>query len=150
MLPRHRPYFHLSSHVSAQSAVDVILPRVTLPVVTRVTSALVHPYAQMFKSYCHVSLLGSAMCHHPELPRHFCHISIRTCHVSVCTDCIINNYFFACLTFRTECDIFSIRTLFDIKIIPLESGRRDGRNGVGFIRFRALSFLSIFHALIAF
>jgi hypothetical protein len=59
-------------------------------------------------------------------------------------------FFFACLTFRTECDIFSIRTLFDKVNIPPESGRRDGRNGVGFVAFRALSFLSIFQALSGF
>jgi hypothetical protein len=54
---------------------------------------------------------------------------------------------FACLARRTECDIFFIRTPFAIKIIPPESGRRAGRHGVGFVGFRALSFLSIFHAL---
>jgi hypothetical protein len=42
---------------------------------------------------------------------------------------------FACLARQTECDIFSIRTPFDIKIIPPESGRRAGRNGVGFVGF---------------
>jgi hypothetical protein len=58
--------------------------------------------------------------------------------------------FFACLTFRTERDIFSIRTPFDEVNIPLESGRRYGRNGTGFVTFRALSFLSIFQALSGF
>jgi hypothetical protein len=58
--------------------------------------------------------------------------------------------FFACLPFRTERDIFSIRTPFDEVNIPPESGRRDGRNGTGFVAFRALSFLSIFQALSGF
>jgi hypothetical protein len=58
--------------------------------------------------------------------------------------------FFACLPFRTERDIFSIRAPFDEVNIPPESGRRDGRNGTGFVAFRALSFLSIFQALSGF
>jgi len=66
-----------------------------------------------------------------------------------CTDCTVSN-FFSCLTFQTECDIFSIWTPFDKVNIPLESGRQDGCNGVGFIRFWALSFLSIFQALSGF
>jgi hypothetical protein len=36
------------------------------------------------------------------------------------------------------------------KNIPPESGRRAGRNGVGFVGFWALSFLRIFHALTGF
>jgi hypothetical protein len=84
-----------------------------------------------------------------NLPRH-CTES-ATCH---CTDVPrvlpSQHQIFACLTFRTERDIFSIRTPFDIKIIPPESGRRDERNGTGFIAFRALSFLSIFQALSGF
>jgi hypothetical protein len=59
-------------------------------------------------------------------------------------------FFFACLTYRTERDIFSIRSPFDKVNIPPESGRRDGRNGTGFVAFRALSFLSIFQALSGF
>ena len=74
--------------------------------------------------------------------------AVRNCHVD-CTDCTVIP-FFACLTFRTERDIFSIQTLFDEVNIPLELGRRDGRNGTGFIAFRALSFLSIFQALSGF
>jgi hypothetical protein len=58
--------------------------------------------------------------------------------------------FFSYLTFQTECDIFSIRTPFDKVNIPPESGRRDEHNGVGFIGFQALSFLSIFQALSGF
>jgi hypothetical protein len=54
------------------------------------------------------------------------------------------------LTFRTERDISSIRTPFDEVNIPPESGRRAGRNGTGFVAFRALSFLSIFQALSGF
>jgi hypothetical protein len=52
--------------------------------------------------------------------------------------------FFACLGFRTERDIFRIRSPFDEVNIWPESRRRDGRNGIGFVGFRALSFLSIF------
>jgi hypothetical protein len=81
---------------------------------------------------------------------------VRTCHVC-CTDVPHGLYglyshppFFACLPFRTERDIFSIRTPFDEVNIPPESGRRDGRNGTSFVAFRALSFLSIFQALSGF
>jgi hypothetical protein len=52
--------------------------------------------------------------------------------------------FFACLLIWTERDIFRIRSPFDEVNIPPESGRRDGRNGIVFVRFGALSFLSIF------
>ena len=83
---------------------------------------------------CHMSCTKSATCHCTDVPR-----VLPSQHQN-----------FACLTFRTERDIFSIRTPFDIKIIPPESGRRDGRNGTGFIAFRALSFLSIFQALSGF
>jgi hypothetical protein len=55
--------------------------------------------------------------------------------------------FFAYLTYWTERDIFSIRSLFEKVNIPPESRRRDGRNGIGFVAFQALSFLSIFQAL---
>jgi hypothetical protein len=82
-----------------------------------------------------------------------CHVSVRTCHVSVrtdCTDCTVSKFFFACLTYRTERDIFSIRSPFDKVNIPPESGRRDRRNGIGFVTFRELSFLSIFQALSGF
>jgi hypothetical protein len=45
---------------------------------------------------------------------------------------------FACLAWRTDRDIFSIRTPFEkVNILP-ESGRRDGRNGTIFVTFRAL------------
>ena len=74
--------------------------------------------------------------------------AVRPCHVD-CTDCTVIP-FFACLTFRTERDIFSIRTPFDEVNIPPKSGRRDRRNGIGFVAFRALSFLSIFQALSGF
>jgi hypothetical protein len=59
-------------------------------------------------------------------------------------------FFFTCLTYRTECDIFSIWSPFDKVNIPPESGRRDGRNGTCFVAFQALSFLSIFQALSGF
>jgi hypothetical protein len=45
---------------------------------------------------------------------------------------------FACLAWRTDRDISSIRTPFAKVNIPPESGRRDGRNGTVFIAFRAL------------
>jgi hypothetical protein len=51
-----------------------------------------------------------------------------------CTDCTVT-HFFACLGFRTECDIFRIRSPFDEVNIWPESGRRDRRNGTGFVRF---------------
>jgi hypothetical protein len=82
---------------------------------------------------CHVSHVRT--CH--MSPVRTFHVIIRTCHVSVrtdCTDYTVNN-FLACLTFRTECDIFSIRTSFDKVNIPPKSGRRDGCNGVGFVAF---------------
>jgi hypothetical protein len=89
-----------------------------------------------------------------------CHISIRSPHV-IFTDMPrqrpyglyglhSQQFFFAYLTFQTECDIFSIQTPFNKVNIPPESGRRDRCNGVGFIGFQALSFLSIFQALTGF
>jgi hypothetical protein len=45
---------------------------------------------------------------------------------------------FACLAWRTDRDIFSIRTPFEKVNIPPESGRRDRRNGTVFVAFRAL------------
>jgi hypothetical protein len=57
-----------------------------------------------------------------------------------------SSLFFTCLTFQTECDIFSIRSPFDKVNIPPESGRRDRCNGTGFVAFQALLFLSIFQA----
>ena len=53
---------------------------------------------------------------------------------------------FSCLAWWTDRDNSFIRTPFAKVNIPPESGRRDGRNGIGFIAFRALSFLSIFQA----
>ena len=46
------------------------------------------------------------------------------------------------LAWRTDRDIFSIRTPFEKENIPLESGRRDRRNGTVFVTFRALWKLS--------
>jgi hypothetical protein len=100
----------------------------------------------------------------PRVLRTVCHVSppgwptssVRTCHVSLYGPATwlyglpSQHQIFACLTFRTERDIFSIRTPFDEVNIPPESGRRDGRNGTGFVAFRALSFLSIFQALSGF
>jgi hypothetical protein len=42
---------------------------------------------------------------------------------------------FACLAWRTDRDIFSIRTPFEKVNIPPESGRRDGCNGTVFVTF---------------
>jgi hypothetical protein len=101
---------HLRIGPSVRQNVQICLPRVT----TR---------------GCHMS------------PVWTCHVSsVRTCHVSVHTSLYGLHsqqffFFFACLTFRTECDIFSIRTPFDKVNIPPESGRRDRRNGTGFIAF---------------
>jgi hypothetical protein len=102
---------------------------------------------------------GDATCPPYGLP----HVTSWLAHV-ICTDMPRQLYgratwtvrtaqsspFFACFPFRTEHDIFSIRTPFDEVNIPLESGRRDRRNDTGFVRFRALSFLSIFQALSGF
>jgi hypothetical protein len=83
------------------------------------------------------------------------HQPTKTCHVTTvrsyglygpatsdCTDCTDwysqHLIFFACLAWRTDRDIFSIRSPFDKVNIPPESGRRDGRNGTVFVAFRAL------------
>jgi hypothetical protein len=101
-------------------------------------------------SSCHVSSSCAATCHHPALPRHCTEstsalyglpcVTVRTCHVSLygrATSAVrtgtVSIPKFACLAFRTERDIFLIRTPFAIKIIPPDSGRRDGRNGTGFV-----------------
>jgi hypothetical protein len=100
---------------------------------------------------CHVSSSEAAMCHILELPHQLYRptmSAVRTCHMD-CTNYTVIP-FFACLNFRTERDIFSIRTPFDKVNIPPESRRRDRRNGIGFVAFRALSFLSIFQALSGF
>jgi hypothetical protein len=54
-----------------------------------------------------------------------------------CMDCMdyTVTHFFACLGFRTECDIFRIRSPFDEVNIWPESGRRDRHNGAGFVGF---------------
>jgi hypothetical protein len=90
---------------------------------------------------CHVSLYGPV---HVSLYGPATSASVQTVRTAQ------SAIFFACLTFRTERDIFSIRSPFDKVNIPPESGRRDGRNGIGFVAFRALSFLSIFQALSGF
>jgi hypothetical protein len=142
-LPRHSPYC------------PVILPCQPADV----THATCHPFSG---DTCH---LGIGPTVHPKVkiylphvttqgyhmsPVRTCHMSsVQTCHVSVRMDYTVNNLF-ACLTFRTECDIFSIWTPFDKVNIPPESRRQDGRNGTGFVAFRALLFLSIFQALSGF
>jgi hypothetical protein len=124
-----------------------------------VTHATCHPYSG---DTCHLGIgpavrpyaqncltrVVSWRCH--VYPVRTCHVSVWTCHVSVrtdCMDCTVNN-FFACLTYRTERDIFSIRSPFDKVNIPPESGRRDGHNGTGFVAFQALSFFIVFQALV--
>jgi hypothetical protein len=100
---------------------------------------------------CHVSSSKATTCRILKPPRQL-YVSatsaVWTYHVD-CTDCTVIP-FFACLTFQTERDIFFIRTPFDKVNIPPESGRRDRHNGIGFVAFRALSFLSIFQALSGF
>jgi hypothetical protein len=143
------------------------MPRVTLPVVTHVTSDWSNrtPKTPNLPDTCHCLrlprvLYGSATCHRMDLPHVIpwcCHITYMdlpcvivrtdTCPVRTVRTGTVSIQNFACLAWRTECDIFSIRTPFEKKIIPPESGRRDRCNGVSFIKFRALSFLSIFHAL---
>jgi hypothetical protein len=61
--------------------------------------------------------------------------TVRTGTVSI-------KFFFACLAWRTDHNIFSIRSPFDRVNIPPESGRRDGRNDIVFVAFRALWNLS--------
>jgi hypothetical protein len=173
-LPRHFPYVqstmprHLHVEIctvqsSPRHLLTSSMPRVTLPVVTRVTSGLVQLRAKMPNQpdTCRLLVL-------PRVVIRGCHVlqyesttsAIRTCHVSSYgLTCVLYGLYgqvqsasknFPCLAWRTECDIFSIRTPFDKNIIPLESGRRARRNGVGFVGFRALSFLSIFQALTGF
>jgi hypothetical protein len=82
----------------ATSAADVTLPRVTLSVVTRVTSVLVQLYLCTLESSCHVLHPGAAMCRHPMLP---C-VTFWSHHVS-CTDVprglyrLYSHPFFFCL-----------------------------------------------------
>jgi hypothetical protein len=115
------------------------------------------------RAMCHLGM-GPAV--RPNVQICLTHFITRGCHVS-CTDLLCqrtdmprqrpyglyglhSQQFFPCLTFQTECDIFSIWTLFDKVNIPLESGRRDGCNGTSFVAFRALSFFSTFQALSGF
>jgi hypothetical protein len=65
----------------ATSSDDVSVPRVTLSVVTRVTSVLAQPYVQTSISACHVSLSDAATCHLYGPPR----VIFWSRHVS-CTD----------------------------------------------------------------
>jgi hypothetical protein len=94
-----------------------------------------------------------ATCHYPRFPHVACTDLPHVIYMDMPHQRpygLHSQQFFACLTFRTKCDIFSIQTLFDKVNIPLESGRRDGRNDTGFVAFRALSFLIIFQALSGF
>ena len=78
---------------------------------------------------------------HRHLP---CHRMVRPCHITIWTirtgTVSIQN--FPCLAWRTNRDIFSIRTPFEKVNIPPESRRRDGRNGTIFIAFWVLLKLS--------
>jgi hypothetical protein len=123
------------------------------PDVSSATSACAtcHPYSG---DTCHpligptvlsCMLTSPATCHLQELPHHLyghtaCTVSLPRGTVRT----VQSSHFFACLGFWTERDIFRIQSPFDEVNIWPESGRRDRRNGVGFVRFRALSFLSLF------
>jgi hypothetical protein len=79
------------------------------------------------------------MCHIIHLPRHRMDGTALPRHRTDCTDRYSHHpKNFACLPWRTDRDIFSIRTPFEKVNIPPESGRRDGRNGTVFVAFRAL------------
>jgi hypothetical protein len=110
------------------------VPRVTLPVVTRVTSnrSIRTPKCPKLPTTCHYLRLPCVTC--MDLPR-VIYTDMPRQHPYGLYGLHSQQFFFACLTFRTECDIFSIRTPFDKVNIPLESGRRDGRNGIGFVAF---------------
>ena len=56
----------------------------------------------------------------------------------------VDLWLFTYLVFRSECDNFHIRSPFDEVNIWSKSGRRDRHNGIGFIWFWGLSFLSLF------
>jgi hypothetical protein len=63
---------------------------------------------------CHVSGHTSAI--------QLCHIIIRTCHISICTDCTdctVSIPFFTCLTIRTDHDISRSQCLFEMKRVAL-------------------------------
>jgi hypothetical protein len=103
--------------------------------------ATCHPYSG---DTCHpltgpnhlLYTLSSATCHLQKLPHQL--YSCTTCTVSLprgTVRTVQSPIFFACLGFRTECDIFRIRSPFDEVNIWPESGRRDRRNGVGFVGF---------------
>jgi len=101
---------------------------------------------------CHVSPIdwssclsyatSPATCRLRGLPRHP-YGQHATWH---CTDCTVipPPPFFSFLGSRTERDVFRIRSPLDEVGIWPESGRRDGRNGAGFVGSGALSFLSLF------
>jgi hypothetical protein len=144
-------------HVSLPRQLTSPVPRVTLSVVTRVTSDTSNctPNRPNLPATCHSLELPHVIC--TDLPR----VTVRnlprqlygpatSAHDTWTVRTAQSAIFFACLTFRTERDIFSIRSPFDKVNIPPESGRRDRRNGIGFVAFRALSFLSIFQALSGF
>jgi hypothetical protein len=142
-LPRHavrssQCCVSLPRQPATQDADVTLVPRVTHPVVTRVTSRLVKLHAK--KSKMHDTW------HHLELPR------VLYGHATSLYGLPRQLYglprqlyglpsqhqIFACLARRTDLDNFSIRTPFAKINIPPESGERDGRNGTVFVAFRAL------------
>jgi hypothetical protein len=126
---------HRTCAVTALSA----LPRhlLTCIPVPRVTHRLVQLSAVRHIT-CHVSSPGVATS--PVRPvQSACHVALYGLYSHPPPP-----PFFHCLGFRTERDVFRIRSPLDEADIWPESGRRDGRNGAGFVGFGALSFLSLF------
>jgi hypothetical protein len=125
--PADSPYHFTYNHIN-QSLSDTwrqwIGPRVLTLLATNDTCHL--PIRQPSTNEC-------MPCHHrtvcTALPRQTVR-TVRTGTVSI--------KIFACLAWRTDRDIFSIRRPFDKVNIPPESGRRDRRNGTVFVTFRAL------------
>jgi hypothetical protein len=127
VLPRHCTDRHVSSSCAATS-----LYGIHVSTVRSATCRLLVGPRQLYG----LPRVASTM-YHLHLPRVLYGLPRQLYGLTrVCTDCT-DRYSqlpkFACLAFRTERDIFLIRTPFAIKIIPPDSGRRDGRNGTGFV-----------------
>jgi hypothetical protein len=140
----HPPACHIPCHLSSY------LPSQPANVIHATSAyATCHPYSG---DTCH-PLTGPTV---PVICSITCHVSSPEAAMSAvrpydlysqptmwnctdCTDCTIT-HFFACLGFRTECDIFHIRSPFDEVNIWPESRRRDEHNGASFFGFRAISF----------
>ena len=59
---------------------------------------------------------------HSDLPCHLFHVSVRSCHVSIrtdCTNCTVSVPFFTCLAIRTDRDISLVRHPFEPKQVAL-------------------------------